>query len=259
MAGRSFAFYLLIISLAGAALLVFKLLRTGLYRRYRIFFLYLLFRIANSIVSLSLDITSDDYFYVWSISEPVIWAFYILVVRELVGLVLEKHTGLGTLGRWFMYTAMVISAAVSVFSILPKITPQIKPASQRLFYVFAIDRGITLSLVIFLLLLLFFLSRYPVPLGRNVLVHAALYTLFFLSSTLTTLLKSVFGSANMFITIDTVLVGFAAACMFAWYFLLSPKGEEVKMSIPHFSAEQEERILYKLDTLNATLLKVGGK
>ena len=126
-------------------------------------------------------------------------------------------------------------------------------------YVFAIDRGITLSLVIFLLLLLFFLSRYPVPLGRNVLIHAGLYTLLFLSSTLTTVLKTVFGSLKMFNTVDTYMVGFAGACLFAWYLLLSPKGEEVKMSIPHFSAEQEERILYKLDALNATLLKVGGK
>jgi hypothetical protein len=92
-----------------------------------------------------------------------------------------------------------------------------------------------------------------------VLIHAGLYTLYFLISTFTTILKTVFGSLEMFNRVDTYLVGFSAVCLFAWYFLLSPKGEEVKMSIPHFSADEEERILYKLDALNATLLKVGGK
>jgi hypothetical protein len=258
MLGRSLGFYLTLLSLLGAALIVIRFLVNGLYRRYRVFFSYLAFRILMFAGALPFDLHSDEYAYYFLATEALVLVFYLFVVRELVGLVLEKYTGLQSLGRWFMYAGIGVSAAVSLAALLPKITPQIPFATRRMAYVFAVDRGVTFSLVIFLLLLLVFLSRYPAPLGRNILVHAGLFTVFFLSSTLTTIMKTWLGQ-QMLASIDTVLVAFGAACMFAWFFLLNPKGEQVKTKISRYSPEQEERILYHLDSLNATLLKVGGK
>ncbi len=257
MAAPSFV-YPTLLSLLGTSLVVAKLVRTNLDRRYRIFFLYFAFRVFNLSVALVADATATWYAWYFLATTFIVWSFYLLVVRELVGLVLEKYAGLRTLGRWFLYAGIIVSAVVSLVSLLPKITPATPLKSKGFFYVLAVDRGITFGLVVFLLLLLIFLSRYPVPLGRNVLVHAGLFTAFFLSSTFTSLLKSVFGQ-SVLTPVDTALVGFGAACTFAWFFLLSPKGEEVKVSLPHFTPEQEERILFKLDALNATLLKVGGK
>ncbi len=257
MAAPSFV-YLTLLSLVGTSLVVAKLVRTKLHRHYRVFFLYFAFRIVNLSVATVADVTKDWYAWYFLFSTLIVWSFYLLVVRELVGLILEKYVGLRTFGRWFLYVAIIVSAIISFASLLPKITPATPLKSKGFIYVLAIDRGVTFSLVVFLLLLLIFLSRYPVPLGRNVLVHAGLFTAFFLTSTFTSLLKSVFGQ-SVLTQVDLALVGFGAACTFGWFFLLSAKGEEVKMSLPHFSPEQEERILYKLDALNATLLKVGGK
>lgn len=256
MSGTALLSYLTVFSILGTILVVYRLLRTRLYHRYSLFFVYFIFRIFNLSVSYVADTRSEFYAWYWLCVQPVTWIFYVLVVHELVGLSLEKYAGIRTLGRWFMYVAIGISAIVSLISLLPKITPATPLRTQTLWYVFGVDRGITFSLVVFLLLFLVFLSRYPVPLGRNVIVHAGLYTVFFLSSTITVLMRSLFGK-KVDIAVDCTLVGFAGLCMFAWFFLLSPKGEEVKVSIPHFSPEQEERILYKLDALNATLLKVG--
>jgi hypothetical protein len=126
-----------------------------------------------------------------------------------------------------------------------------------MFLVLGFDRGVTFCLAIFIILMMSFLSRMPV-LGRNVLVHAFLYSLFFLSITLGSILRSMFG-LKLYASIDTGLMGVAAACAFAWFFLLNRRGEEVTVSLPNFSPEQEQRVLYQLEAINATLMKVGAK
>jgi hypothetical protein len=47
-----------------------------------------------------------------------------------------------------------------------------------LFWCTTVERGVVFSLVIFLLLILLFLSIYPVSLSRNILVHCVVYTVF---------------------------------------------------------------------------------
>jgi hypothetical protein len=112
--------------------------------------------------------------------------------------------------------------------------------------------------VIFLLLMLLLLSRYPVALSRNVVLHASLYTAFFLSNTLNLMLAAIYGRSAFF-AVDTASMGVSTLCVLAWFFFLTPKGEEVRVNIPHFTPENEQRILYHLDALNATLLKVAHK
>jgi hypothetical protein len=68
----------------------------------------------------------------------------------------------------------------------------------------------------------------------------------------------VFG-LKLFAAVDTALMGVSAACVLAWLFFLNPKGEEVRMNIPRFGPEHEERLLLQLDSLNSTLLKAARK
>jgi hypothetical protein len=143
-------------------------------------------------------------------------------------------------------------------SLLPRITPAMPQRSRIIGYIYATERGIDFSLAIFILLILFLLSRYPVPLSRNAAVHAVVYSIYFLSSTLGLLLHSIFGlqlknEVNMF------LMGTTSACVLAWLFLLNAKGEKVRVSTPHFGRGDEERILLQLDSLNDTLLKASHK
>jgi hypothetical protein len=258
MAGRSLVFYLTILSLSGSGLVVGKLLISGLSRSYPAFFWYFVFRIYLLFISLQLDVRSDAYFYHFVFMEPIVWAFYILVVGELWGLILNKYQGLKWMGRIAMVLAVAIAGGVSLFLLTSKLTPASSQRTKLLFQVLGSDRGITLALLLFLIVMLLFLSRYPVHLPRNVLVHATVFTLFFLSSTLSTLVKSLFG-VRFYDAFDTALIGFSAICVFAWLFLLTRRGEEVTATIPSFTPEQEERILYTLDTLNAHVLKVGTK
>jgi len=244
------------VSLLGSGLTAFKLFRSGLHRRYRIFFAYFVFRVPYLACMLSLDVKSDLYQQVWMVTEPLLWIFYILVVLELYGLILEKYKGLYSLGRWAMYLAMAVSITLSIVSLLPRITPELPQRSRRLGYIIAAERGIDFSLAVFILLILLFLSFYPVALSRNVKVHAVLYSIYFLSNTLVFLLRAVFG-LKLGDTFNLFLMGASSGCVVAWLLLLNRKGEEVRASIPRFGPEHEQRILTQLDALNSTLLKIS--
>ena len=250
--------FLQILSLAASALTAAKLFRSGLYRRYRIFFAYLLFRVPYVACSLSLDARSAGYFWFWSTTQPLVWLLYLLVVLELYRLILERHRGLYTAGRWAVQTCMAISVIISIASLLPRFTPSTPQVSKVVGVMLAIERGVDLSLALFIVLMLLFLAFYAVPLSRNVSVHAILYAVFFLSNTLVLLVRSLFGMQVHDLG-NLMLTGVSAGCTFGWLFLLTPKGEEVWAHKPLLGAEMEERILYQLDTLNSTLLKVTRK
>jgi hypothetical protein len=178
------------------------------------------------------------------------------VVRELCGLVLEKYQGLLTLGRWAIYFGLVISAVISVISLLPKIR-SFGHQWRTIKYLNAADRGITLTLLVFLLLMMVLIRNYPVRLSRNVILHAGLFTVFFISNTVVGLFYNLFGT-QLYQPISTGLMAISSLCVLAWLFFLRPEGEEVRLDLPHFTPEHEERILDQLNALNTTLLRVAG-
>ena len=256
------------VSILGSALTALKLFRTGLYKHYRVFFAYFVFRIPYMTASLVLaNLTglhggagnkSDAYFYLFIYSEPLLLMAYILVVMELYRLVLERYKGLYTLGRWAMYAAILISGTISILTLLPKISPSTPEPSKRVFFEVGAERGVDLALVLFILLIVWFLSKYPVPLSRNVVIHTVIYSVFFLSEALVLLWRTLLGF-HVNDLINVIATALSSACAIAWWLMLSEKGEDVRSQIPQARPDSEERILQQLDLINATLLKVSRK
>ena len=250
--------YLPYVSIVGTGLTALKLLKIGLYRKYPAFFAYLIIHIPCFVALTFLSLDSYLYFYIWVAIQPVAWFLYIRMVFELYRLILERHKGFYTVGQWAMYVGIAISVTISVLTLLPHITPQMPQDSKFVAYSQAGERGIDCSLVIFLLFMMFLLSWYAVPLCRNVVVHAVIYSVFFLSEALRLVLHSVFGLKN----IDELNAGMTAmscVCVLAWFFLLTRDGEEVRIKQPWIGAEQEGRILSQLDSMNAALLRTARK
>ena len=238
--------------------MVLKLYRTGLYRRYPILFAFFIFRVPNSIWPLFLGVTSPAYQKVWVLTEPIEFGFYVLMVGELYKLVLEKYKGLYSLGRWALYISLAISVAISAISLLPRIKPSLPQPSKIMFYVLATERGIQTGLALFIILILCFLSLFPVRLSRNVRVHALVFSIFFLSGTFVVLMRSLFG-LRLAHEVNTVLVGVTAASVVAWLALLRVAGEEMPHAPVLYGQEQESRLLTHLDSLNAALLRVSSR
>jgi hypothetical protein len=244
--------------LLGSVLMVLKLYRTGLYRRYPIFFAFFIFRIPNSIWPLFLAVSSPLYLKVWVLTEPIELGFYVLMVVELYKVVLEKYKGLYSLGRWALYFSLAISVTVSAISLLPRITPSLPQPSKIMFYGMATERGIHTGLAIFIILILCFLSFFPVKLSRNVRVHALVFSIFFLSSTFMLLMRSLFG-LRMADELNTVLMGITAASVVAWLALLRTAGEDSRSAPVLYGQEHESRLLAHLDSLNAVLLRASNR
>src|ERR1022692_1840605 len=201
--------------LLGSMLMALMLYRTGLYRRYPVFFAFFIFRIANGIWPLFLEVSSPRYQQVWVLTEPIGLGFYIFMVVELYKLVLEKYKGLYTLGRWAVYVSLAASVTISIISLLPRIQPSMPQPSKVMIYMLATERGVHTGLAIFIVLILCFLSLFPVKLSRNVRVHALVFSIFFLSSTFMLLMRSLFG-LHLAAAVNTVLMGITAASVVAW-------------------------------------------
>jgi hypothetical protein len=252
-----------VISLLGAAFLAVRLFRSGLWHRYPVFFWYFVFRVPNTLWPLLVKngVTPGDYLYedIWIITEPISWVFHVLIVVELCRLVLTSHRGIYSLLRWAMFGSVAVAITISIISLLPKIKPRMTLDTRILGFWFATQRGIDFALAISLLLILFFLSRFPVRLNRNILAHATLYTVFFLGNALTTFLRVFAVSGSPLRGVNAFVEVLSAACIFAWVILLTPAGEKVQASFPNLSPRHEQHALRQLESLNATLLKVSGK
>jgi hypothetical protein len=244
--------------LVGSVLMVLKLYRTGLYRRYPIFFAFFIFRIPDSIWPLFLEVSSPLYQKVWVLTEPIEFGFYVLMVLELYKLVLEKYKGLYSLGRWALYLSLAISVSISAISLLPRIKPSLPQSSRIMLYVLATERGIQTGLAIFIILILCFLGLFPVKLSRNVRMQALVFSIFFLSSTFVVLMRSLFGH-HLEDEVNTILMGISAASLVAWLSLLRVAGEDLPHAPVLYGQEHESRLLAHLDSLNAALLRVSSR
>src|ERR1041385_8014565 len=165
---------------------VAHLYKEGLQKQYRILFVFLCIQVGRSTVLFIVDAvirTRQAYSWTWVHTEPILWFSYILLVSELYSLVLQKYKGLETVGRWVLYIAVPIAITISIVSVLPSLQ---KPASELpiRFYFDLVNRGIMFALVIFILLILSFLSWYPITLSRNVVIHCVICTIFLISASM---------------------------------------------------------------------------
>jgi hypothetical protein len=245
------------LTLAGMLFVCARLWRSGLHRRYRVFFVYLVFSSLRSGALLALDVRSGSYMKLWIITEPVLWIFYILLVLELYSLILESHKGLYTAGKWAMYGAVALALLFTFATIAPSSGSLLVPTDLMAAFML-IERALLLSLVVFLILLLAFLSRYPVTLSRNVLIHSVVYSAFFLSGSLTFLARTLLGW-HVARPINTLVMAVTGLCVLAWAVLLGSRGEVRTRTAFIWNAGEEERLLGQLDTLNAALVRAARK
>ena len=246
-----------VVLILGSILMVLKLYRTGLYRRYPVFFAFFIFRIPNSIWPTLLPVKSFTYFYFWVYTQPIALGFYVFLVVELYKTVFERYRGLYSLGRWVMYASVAISVTFSALSLLPTIQPGARPAS-KVVYLFAAERGVDTALAIFIILILAFLSFFPLKLGRNVRVHALVFSVFFLSNSFALIMRSNFGM-KFGDWVNTSIQCLTVASVVAWLALLRTESEDSRQAPAPLGPEYESRLLTHLDSLNKALLKTSER
>jgi len=244
---------LLLADLSLAAALVVKLAVTGLIRIYVWFSAFLCFEIARGLILLWIPPNTGLYAWIFLITEPLMWILYIMVVLELYEVALRKYQGVATLSRWILSAGMAVSVAVSALTLWMDLS---RPTGQYrvLVYYSVVERGLIFSLSLFLLLITGFLAWFPLSISRNIRLHASVYFLYFLSSTLALFLRNVAGY-SISPMVSNILSLLDAVCFALWLGGLSRRGEERLVVRRKWQPEDEERLMRQLDALSTAVLK----
>jgi len=234
-----------------------RLYQVDLNRTYRSFFVYLVFQTFRSLALLPFNSDSHAYSNIYFATVFPLWILYTLVVLELYSLILKDYAGIYGLGQYALYGAIFLSVCLSMLSLVPAWG---KEGFSRVFWMTTVERGVVFSLLVFLLIILMFLSRYPIQLSRNVIIHSIVYTIFFGGDSFIILVRNLVGpSLSVMQTLNTCLVGLGAMCYLIWIFFLTPKGEAtVTVLRRSWDPTQEQRLLSQLDSINALLRRTAN-
>jgi hypothetical protein len=245
-----------LLMVAGTAALSIRLFATGLYRRYRVFCVYLVFATLHSGIFISLNQKSNAYQKIWVLTEPLEWLLYILVVLEIYALVLQDYRGLSTAGRWILIAAVVVALSASAGSLV--VPSQLTGQGSLMRYYYVAERAVYFSLAVFLLSILGLLMQYPITLSRNIVVHSMVFSVYFLGNTVFYSLLSLRGKGSIPI-VTYALPGITLVAIGAWLVLMNRAGERQMLRIrPQWMPGREEELVSQLNHLNAALLRATG-
>jgi len=245
-------------TLVACAALLMKLCAAGLQRTFPLFFILLAYRVVRGLGLYYLPQPSNLYSWAWGVSLPLLWLAYILVILELYALVLRNYPGIASLGRWVLVVGLVVSIGVSGVSLKVDLSNP-SEGYQRILIFTTIERGVMSSLAIFLLLITLFLVWYPVPLSRNVMMHSMVCAIYFLGTTMGLLIRNLTGH-QVTVAVNIALSVVDLTCLILWAALLSRAGETTSMMLRQsWRAEEQQRLMAQLDSINATLLRAVRK
>ena len=158
MPSASIEFSLQLFSLIFDIVAIVRVIHLRVVREYPFFVLFLCVPLAPQAALLHYGVASKQFFKIWSVTEPVRNIIYILVVWELFSVTFRDYAGLRSLSRWVMGGAAAIALLGFVLTYAAS-ESQIAYGATRV--IVRYERGITFGLVIFIILLLYFLSQIP--------------------------------------------------------------------------------------------------
>jgi hypothetical protein len=192
-------------------------------------------------------------FRFWLIAEPVLVVAYTLAVFELYSLALVRYPGLRTASRKILVLAMIIASIVSVLSIFPDLQFNATANDSQFLLVNVLRRGVYTSLLVFVVLLVSFITVFPIRLSKNTTLHIIVFSVSFLFFTVATLTVNLLGSDVIpFVNLTAALVGIMASLV--WLFALNPAGEHTDTHLrPGISGKQAAVLLEKLQSINDSM------
>ena len=242
-----------ILTVASAALLCARLCYSGLHRRYPAFFLYLIFFTMQNGAFAFLGPASGAYQKVWVLTQPLEWFLYAWVVLELFSLVLQDYQGLRTVGRWLLIAAVTVALLASGFSLM--VPSHSTPQGHLMAYYYVAERAVYFSLAVFLTTILVLLTRYPITLNRNTVVHSVVFSVYFLSNTVVFLVLSTRGLPAIQMA-SYAIQAVNLAALGTWLAMLNAAGEQRPQKLrPAWLPGREQELVSQLNNFNMALLR----
>jgi hypothetical protein len=242
--------YRLIFEAAAATFTIARLLHFRMWRKFPAFLSYLLFIAIRAILLSSLNRASGVYVRIYLIGGPLVCCAAAFSVYEMFQLFFRNYPGLRTVGRWALYTALFIALSVTAL-ILRKPWPGTE-IDRLLFYELVLERSITFGLAVIVIILMIFLSRYPLHPGRNTYVASGFFSAMFLAQAVVRLIDTLAPNLHAGTAADYPEVAFTALCLLGWGVMLRP-AEAPEPTRPPADERREAELLHQLESLNSIL------
>ncbi len=240
--------------IAGFAILFWRLAATKLTGTYSYFTAYVVFQVVRLILAVFIPYRSNAYGYFFFTCEPIVWILSALAILEVYGIVLRYHPGIATWGRW----SLMASIGASILLALCTLFVDYQYASEKypiLANFLLLSRLVTISLLLFVVLITLCLLWFPIVLNRNTVVHCCVFAGYFLIKSATTIVAGLLLSGQSLVPLNIAVQLLVALCCALWIVGLSAAGETIPAKIGHYwDPGQEERLMAQLNSINRTLV-----
>lgn len=227
-------------------LLIAKLWRLRLLKRYAVLATYLVFSLSRSAANAYLLRTQarlfglNGYSLLYVVSQPVLWVLYFLLILELYSLMLKDFTGIRRLGQLILFSSL---AGVTLACCVAMALDRREGAFQYPFmsYFALQERSVFFCLSALTVLLVLFVSHFQLPVARNVWVLCGAFGGYFILYALLLVLWHYVGDGFLFIRNFLNGLGFFAALLSA-VVCLSKAGESRTQLISPFRRKPTEEL-----------------
>jgi hypothetical protein len=216
-------------SIVAESILLARLIRVNLYRKYIWFTAYIVSDIVCSLTMMWLtpDPHSVVYAWVWVWTQPVLLALQLALSIELYRLIAGHYRNFERYRVRLFWTCLLSATAVSALTLIVELR-HVVWKSPILQSEFLAKRTVTFALSGFVIATSVFLRLFPISIRSNVTAHRRIATVYFLAN-----------AAN-YCALDIGLLSTYAAgialmiitggCFVAWAVFLKPRGEDVETS-----------------------------
>jgi hypothetical protein len=230
-------------SLLAEVLVVVRLLREGLIRRYPFFAAYLTAEVICSLVAMRTGIRSRDYAEIFRTCTLILFVFRLGVAAELYERICEHFPGIGKFRGGLATVLVLIAAPVAVFAFRPNLVAEWAFPHTMVVVIQRYQSEVFAA--VFLLTWIFLHSMLSIrqPFRPNVLNHWRIATIYFGVTGAAYLATLRGGLGTAVFPINCAMLALNIGCFAAWFHLMRRSGEELP-AFQRLSSDQVQAVEY---------------
>ena len=243
-----------ILQVVGFGALTARLLLSGLASTYRYLTIRAAFECLRVGIAYYIPKKTELYAHYYFATQPILWILDVLMLLEVYTTVFNAQKGIATFSRRVILIAMAISAGLAL------VTFAFRPAStlsETLAAVATLERAVNISLLCFIILLIGFLTWFPVRLSRNTLVHSTVFSVYFALRAIVSLIRTSI-PMDLWLALNIIVMSASVLSILVWILRLTVHGEQVTVrSGLRRDAVDQERLMEQLESINRSLLRTA--
>ena len=232
------------------ALVVVRLFREGLLRRYPFFAMFLAAEVISNVALMQTDIKSRSYAEAFRTCELILTVFRLGVAAELYERICEHFPGIGVFRAGMAAVFVLLAGLIAVFTVRPNLVGQWGFPQTIVVAVLRFQTEVFAGAFLLTWFFLRFVLSIRQPFRPNILIHWRIATIYFGASGAAYLADLVVGVGKAVYPINCAMLAAQLACFIAWFRLMRRSGEE----LPAFRRLSPDQVV-AVESYNRTLLE----